>query len=71
VQLKFKDLQQLNEMQINNLLSSAQHQLIKFLCPTRHKKYVISETFFPAKLLAYGIEETKPNTTKANNTRTK
>jgi len=39
--------------------------------PHLTQKYVISETFFPAKLLAYGIEETKPNTTKANNTRTK
>ena len=37
---------------------------VNVLCPNQHKQ-VISETFFPANLMA-SIEETKPNTPKAN-----
>jgi len=51
VQIKFKDLQQLIEMQINNLLSFAQHQLIKFLCPTRHKKIHNFRDVLPSQTL--------------------
>jgi len=43
----------------------------EFLYVPLDTKQVISETFFPANGSWHSTEETKSNTTKANNTRTK